>query len=220
MAKKLLLFFAASLLSVGLSAQRTSPGAFVATLGGTCGVTPSPGSGGFASVGKYGLDSYWAAGAGIYTYDETQTLGDISRRYGRYLVTGDWMYRLAGTYSRSANLYVGGGADLGFENCTPVVEALKVIHADDEDGGYDFSTFKTKRFAYGFHAAAELELYLSRMFGFVLGVKASLPFTGNWYVKDQGSKSDILNPGYNAKEPVVTTNTWHLDAFFGIRLTL
>ena len=119
------------LLSLGTaetaSAQRTATGkAFIGVNQFVSGYAiPSGGLG--IEGGQYLVNSYWKAG--VRAVDWNQKVADVLDEDGDRVwfdhilwnLSGSWMYRVAGSYSRRFNLYIGAGA---FKGCWKLEEAV------------------------------------------------------------------------------------------------
>lgn len=132
-------------------------------------------SGGIAvDGGRYLLSSYWKAGVAAADYN--QFYNDGGDPEGRpcfdhihAVLFGDWMRRLAGTYSRSLSLYAGGGVFLGYNR----YEVFRPL-PDERSAG-----LPEGEFIYGVKAAAELECFLGGRCALVLGVHVPVTFSSS-----------------------------------------
>ena len=159
--KQVLLMAVLALVPVSASAQRTAKGQGMITLTGTYPL------GGELSYGGYLNSSFWEAGAiGLF---RTHSLGEVSPMdYAQALAFGDWMYRLAGTRNRVLNLYIGGGAFLGYEFYDPWNKLTE---------GQKESLSSSGTFLYGILGKLQLQLFLSRSLSILLSAEAPVNFT-------------------------------------------
>lgn len=161
------------------SAQRTAKGEPFLSGGWSAPLTGMLSHGGYIDYGRYALDWYWKAGVSVqdYLYSGMAALPDAQGNpelipgteclfdYTHFTAHGDFMYRLAGTYSRRLSLYGGAGVFAGFcdyEMFRPLPEGSGGFGTDAE-------------FIYGMRPAVEMELFVLGKAALTLGV--SLPLT-------------------------------------------
>jgi len=152
------------------SAQRTSKGRVFVGLNQMVSVYSIPSGGLAVEAGQYLLRSYWKAGVSAVDWNQRYnnaegTLEGVWFDHIHYTVSGGWMYRLLGSYSRTVSLYGGALAFLGvnsYRGFRPLPE--------------EFSTgYPDAGFIYGAAPALELEVFPFRKVALVLGVHS--PFT-------------------------------------------
>lgn len=151
-------------------AQRTSYRSIHIGLSPKVSCNSLPSAGLELSAGQYLLNSYWTAGVCATDWNQKVSTGDggNAQHFDHILwnVSGGWMYRLAGSYSRWFSLYVGGKAFLGCNQ-------YEVFKEMPDEWEYDFPDLE---FIYGIEPCIDLEFYLTRHFALTLGVQAPLTF--------------------------------------------
>lgn len=153
------------------SAQRTANGkVFIGVNQFVSGYAmPSGGLG--IEGGQYLVGSYWKVG--VRAVDWNQKIADILDEDGNRVwfdhilwnLSGSWMYRLAGTYGRRLNLYIGAGAFLGINH----YEAFRKLPGELQ------GDFPKAEFVYGAEPAVDLEVFPFRRVAIVVGIQS--PFT-------------------------------------------
>lgn len=118
------------------------------------------------SFGKYLLASYWNAGILGNLYSQ-KVNNENSMQYAHLAAYGEWLYRVIGTRSRSINLYVGGGAFLGYEAYDPFKKLPSYINTGLGSGA----------FLYGIHAKAEAEFFIAKKLAVVLSGRFPINFS-------------------------------------------
>lgn len=133
-------------------------------------------SGGFGiEGGQYLVSSYWKVG--VRAVDWNQKIADIRDEEGNRIwfdhilwnLSGSWMYRLAGTYSRRFNLYVGAGAFLGLNH----YEVFKKLPSELQ------GEFPKVEFVYGVEPAIDIEVFPFRRVAFVLGIQSPVTLSSS-----------------------------------------
>ena len=154
------------------SAQRTSKGVVHIGVSQMVSAYSIPSGGLELNAGMYLLNSYWKAGLCAVDYNQKVT-GAFSEPtwfdHIHYIAYGDWMYRIIGTYSRSVNLYAGGGIFLGASN----YEVFKKLPDELSSG------LPSLEFIYGIKPCIELECFVSRKVALTLGVNSPLTFSSS-----------------------------------------
>ena len=167
------------LLSLGTaetaSAQRTATGkAFIGVNQFVSGYAiPSGGLG--IEGGQYLVNSYWKAG--VRAVDWNQKVADVLDEDGDRVwfdhilwnLSGSWMYRVAGSYSRRFNLYIGAGAFLGLNH----YEVFKKLPSELR------GEFPKVEFVYGVDPELEFEIFPFRKVALVLGIQSPLTFSSS-----------------------------------------
>lgn len=151
-------------------AQRTSSGtSFIgATQIVSAYVIPSGGLD--IHFGQYLLNSYWKTSLSAVDWmQKTDVQGVVFDRM-HLVLEGGWMYRLAKNYSRSFNLYAGGGAFLGYNFHEVFAKLPKEMTTDLPNGD----------FIYGLRPSVEMECFISRKVALTMGVQAPLTFSSSF----------------------------------------
>ena len=167
------------LLSLGNSgkafAQRTSTGIVFIGVNQFVSGYAIP-SGGFGiEGGQYLVSSYWKVG--VRAVDWNQKVADILDEEGNRVwfdhilwnLSGSWMYRLAGTYSRRFNLYVGAGAFLGLNQ----YEVFKKLPSELQ------GEFPKVEFVYGVEPSIDIEVFPFRRVALVLGIQSPVTLSSS-----------------------------------------
>ena len=152
-------------------AQRTATGKPFIGLSAYVSAYAVPSGGVGIEGGQYLSRSYWKAG--VRAVDWNQKIAGAVDGSGSPLLfdhilwnlSGAWMYRLAATYSRRFNLYVGGGAFVGLNH----YEVFRHLPADRSGG------FPKVEFVYGVEPSVDIEFFPFRSVALVLGIQS--PFT-------------------------------------------
>lgn len=123
------------------------------------------------NAGQYLLNSYWTAGVSATDWNQkiTSANGMQSSEYFDHImwnINGGWLYRILGTYSRWLSIYAGAKAFIGGNN----YEVLKDI---PEELHYDLPKME---FIYGIEPVLDIEVYISNVLAFTVGVQAPLTF--------------------------------------------
>ena len=113
---------------------------------------------------QYTLTGYWQSGVSGNLYKASLSSGD-TLDYLHVLAQGGYLFRLAGTRSRSLSLYAGGGALAGVELLDPF----------NSLPGHIALSQKPATFIYGVYAHGVLEWFVARKFAILL--QASSPVT-------------------------------------------
>ena len=113
---------------------------------------------------QYTLSGYWQTGVSGNLYKAKLSSGD-TLDYLHVIAEGGFLFRLAGTRSRSLNLYAGGGALAGVEMLDPFNFLPEHIALSQ----------KQTAFIYGVYAQGVLEWFVARKFAILL--QASSPIT-------------------------------------------
>ena len=114
---------------------------------------------------QYTLGGYWTVGASGNHYMAGLSTGD-TLDYIHALAEGGYLFRLAGTRSRSLSFYTGGGLLAGVE----VLDPLSAL-----PGHIVFPSSKYA-FLYGMYAQAAVEWFISRRLAIVLEASAPVTF--------------------------------------------
>lgn len=122
--------------------------------------------GGELSWGQYLLNSYWQVSLNGCTHGKLLSTSD-RLEYLQALVSGQYMYRLVGTRSRSVSLYGGGGVFLGYEFYDPWGKIPTNL-----DIGIGSGTF-----LYGVLAKVELEIFLTKRLAVILSGQTPINFS-------------------------------------------
>ena len=156
-------------------AQRTSTGKpFIGVNQFVSGYSiPSGGVG--IEGGQYLVSSFWKVG--VRAVDWNQKIADIRDEEGNRIwfdhilwnLSGSWMYRLAGTYSRRFNLYVGAGAFLGLNQ----YEVFRKLPSELQ------GEFPKVEFVYGVEPAIDIEVFPFRRVAFVLGIQSPVTLSSS-----------------------------------------
>jgi len=113
---------------------------------------------------QYTLSGYCQTGVSGNLYKAKLSSGD-TLDYLHVIAEGGFLFRLAGTRSRSLNLYAGGGALAGVEMLDPFNSLPEHIALSQ----------KQTAFIYGVYAQGVLEWFVARKFAILL--QASSPIT-------------------------------------------
>ena len=114
---------------------------------------------------QYTLSGYWQAGLQGNLYNAALSTGH-TLDYLHALAQGGYHFRLAGTRSRSLNLYTGCGVLAGVEALDPWGSLPEYVNI-----GRNRCTF-----VYGPYASAVLEWFVAPRFAFVLQAEVPLTF--------------------------------------------
>lgn len=149
------------LMPIGASAQRTANGQGMISLSGSFPL------GGSLSYGGYLNSSFWEAGAmGLFRSHDLSEGNPMD--YAQAFAFGDWMYRLVATRNRVLNLYIGGGAFIGYEFNDPWKKLPEDVRGTLSSSG---------TFLYGILGKLQLQLFLSRSLSILLSAEAPVNFT-------------------------------------------
>ena len=130
------------------SAQRTMNGQF-SLCPSACWTGSSFGAEAFFS--QYTLGGYWEAGLSAKQYAKGTSTGvDINSL--NIAASGNYLFRLVGTRSRSVNLYGGAGAFLGYEAIDPMRLLPSTIQTNLKNG----------YFLYGLQAKLVAEFFIAK----------------------------------------------------------
>lgn len=132
-----------------ISAQRTAIGQSFITADALYTFSKGAAAGGNMEFGQYLLNSYWDVTVTVANRT-APTTSDFRMEYMHYMAGGDYMYRLAGTHTRSINLYGGGGLFLGYES-------YDQLHKMPEDTKTDLGA---GAFLYGLRAQLLAEFFV------------------------------------------------------------
>ena len=178
--KRFLFGFITSILLVYMgaitaSAQRTAPGKVFIGLDQYASGYSIPSGGAGIEAGQYLISSYWKAGLRAVDWNQKYASsagadGD-SQWFDHILwnLYGGWMYRIAGTYGRTFNVYFGGGAFIGI-NHYEVFRKLSTEISPD---------FRKAEFVYGVDPELEFEIFPFRKVALVLGIQSPLTFSSS-----------------------------------------
>ena len=119
------------------------------------------------SCGQYLIDSYWNTGIIGNMYSSLLKPDDESMRYAQVAAFGEYMYRVAATRNRAVNLYLGGGAFIGYEAYDPFTKLPDYIDTGLGNGS----------FLYGIQAGFSTEFYFYRNVAFLIGGRIPVNFT-------------------------------------------
>ena len=158
--------------SQAASAQRTMKGQLHIGAQASLSADPRVPIGGELSFGSYLLDSHISGWINV-TPDYISLPTGHQLGYIPINVGADYMYRVAATRARSANLYVGGGVFLGWELYDPLRRVPSYI-----DTG-----FGKGNFIYGVAPALESEFFITRTVALSLGARMPVSIS---------SKTEIL----------------------------
>ena len=185
--------------SQGASAQRTSQGTVFIGLSPYVSGYSLPSGGLGVEAGRYLLHSYWKVELRAVDWNQKVSAGGdadaapaeesaegaspaaeaapVHFDHVLWNLSGNWMYRLAASYGRRVNLYVGAGAFVGL-NRYEVFRRLP-----EELSG----SFPEEEFVYGAEPRIDLELFLFRRTAFVLGVQSPITLSSSlktdlWHV--------------------------------------
>jgi len=130
--------------------------------------------------GMYLMHSYWRAGISATDYNQKISGTNVNGEYFdhvHFLAYGDWMYRVLGSYSRSVNLYAGGGIFLG---CN-AYELFRKLPQEYRTG------YPSAEFIYGIRPSIEMEAFVSKKVAIILGVHSPITFSSSistdiWHV--------------------------------------
>ena len=114
---------------------------------------------------QYALGGYWTVGASGNHYMAALSTGN-TLDYIHALAEGGYLFRIAGTRSRSLSLYAGSGILAGIE----ILDPLSSLP------GYLVLTQHRYSFLYGLYGQGALEWFLSGRFALVLQASAPLTF--------------------------------------------
>ena len=158
--------------SQAASAQRTMKGQLHIGAQASLSADPRVPIGGELSFGSYLLDSHISGWINV-TPDYISLPTGHQLGYVPINVGADYMYRVAATRARSANLYVGGGVFLGWELYDPSRRVPSYIDTGVGKGN----------FIYGVAPALESEFFITRTVALTLGARMPVSIS---------SKTEIL----------------------------
>lgn len=114
---------------------------------------------------QYSLSGYWQTGVSGNHYNAELSTGD-RLDYLHLLAQGGYLWRLAGTRSRSLSLYAGGGILAGVELLDPWSTLP----------GHIVLSQKKTSFLYGMYAQGMLEWFVARKVALLLQASAPVTF--------------------------------------------
>ena len=147
-------------------AQRTAEGSLAVGLAPMVSAYAVPSGGMDLYVGGYARSSFWKAGVRAVDWNhriaaDTGVEHDVLFDHIAWSAYGGWLYRLAGTYSRVFNIYLGGSLFIGLNQ----YEAFRVL---PEELSTDMPQVE---FAYGAVPELEMEVFMGRSAALVIGVQ-------------------------------------------------
>lgn len=154
--------------SIECSAQRTSNRSVHIGLAQQISCYSIPSGGLDINAGMYSLHSYWKAGLMATDFNVRMGGKYVKGDYfdhTHFVAYGAWMYRLAGTYNRGLNFYLGAGAFVGcnaYELFQPIPDTYEKAYPKSE-------------FIYGLEPSIEMEVFFCPKVAFTFG--ANFPFT-------------------------------------------
>ena len=178
--KRFLFGFITSILLVYMgaitaSAQRTAPGKVFIGLDQYASGYSIPSGGAGIEAGQYLISSYWKAGIRAVDWNQkyaSSAGADAGPQWFDHILwnlSGSWMYRLAGTYSRRFNLYVGAGAFLGLNQ----YEVFKKLPSELQ------GEFPKVEFVYGVEPSIDIEVFPFRRVALVLGIQSPVTLSSS-----------------------------------------
>ena len=180
MGKRLILVVTATLCCLSASAQRTMSGQ-----SSLCLQSSWTGSsfGAEAFYSQYTLGGFWETGLSAKQYKKGTSTGvDINSL--NIAASGNFLFRLVGTRSRSVNLYGGAGAFLGYEAIDPMHKMPSTIQTNLKNG----------YFLYGLQAKLVAEFFISKSFAFTLNGCVPINFSSpmGWFHYDIGLGMKVM----------------------------
>lgn len=166
--RKLCFLLVVLCLGMTASAQRAAEGRLFLDVSPSATFHSSPSGGISFGVGAYREVSFWRGALSVMDYMQGVKATDgSSHRYDYVNVTADfdWMWRVAGSYSRVVNLYLGAGAFIGAD--IPQV----LVRLPEQ---YLFSGGTC--FIYGVSPSVLLEIYMSKRCALTLSGKSPFSF--------------------------------------------
>ena len=130
-----------------------------------------------AFYSQYNLGGFWETGLSAKQYRKGTSAGvDIGSL--NIAASGNYLFRLVGTRSRSVNLYGGAGAFLGYEAIDPMHRLPSTIQTNLKNG----------YFLYGLQAKLVAEFFISKSFAFTLNGCVPINFSSpmGWFHYDIG----------------------------------
>ena len=180
MGKRLILVVTATLCCLSASAQRTMSGQ-----SSLCLQSSWTGSsfGAEAFFSQYTLGGFWEAGLSAKQYKKGTSAG-VNIGSLNIAASGNYLFRLVGTRSRSVNLYGGAGAFLGYEAIDPMHRLPSTIHTNLKNG----------YFLYGLQAKLVAEFFISKSFAFTLNGCVPINFSSpmGWFHYDIGLGMKVM----------------------------
>ena len=162
-------------------AQRTAEGSLAVGIAPMVSAYAVPSGGLDIYVGGYARSSFWKAGVRAVDWNHRVNAAtgvdhpDLFDHIA-WSAYGGWLYRLAGTYNRVFNIYLGGSLFLGLNQ----YEAFRILPEELTTG------LPQVEFAYGAVPEFEMEVFMGRSAALVVGVQC--PVTLGTTIK-----SDIWN---------------------------
>jgi hypothetical protein len=155
-------------------AQRTATGKPFIGLSAYVSAYAVPSGGVGIEGGQYLSRSYWKAGVRAVDWNQkiagTADSGSpVHFDHILWNLSGAWMYRLAATYSRRFNLYVGGGAFVGLNH----YEVFRKLPGELAGG------FPKAEFVYGVEPAVDIEIFPFRRVAILIGIQSPLTFNSS-----------------------------------------
>ena len=136
-----------------------------------------------AFFSQYTLSGFWETGLSAKQYKKGTSAGvDISSL--NIAASGNYLFRLVGTRSRSVNLYGGAGAFLGYEAIDPMHRLPSTIQTNLKNG----------YFLYGLQAKLVAEFFISKSFAFTLNGCVPINFSSpmGWFHYDIGLGMKVM----------------------------
>ena len=136
-----------------------------------------------AFFSQYTLGGFWEAGLSAKQYKKDTSAGvDINSL--NIAASGNYLFRLVGTRSRSINLYGGAGAFLGYEAIDPMHKMPSTIQTNLKNG----------YFLYGLQAKLVAEFFISKSFAFTLNGCVPINFSSpmGWFHYDIGLGMKVM----------------------------
>ena len=136
-----------------------------------------------AFFSQYTLGGFWDAGLSAKQYRKGTSAGvDINSL--NIAASGNYLFRLVGTRSRSVNLYGGAGAFLGYEAIDPMHKMPSTIQTNLKNG----------YFLYGLQAKLVAEFFISKSFAFTLNGCVPINFSSpmGWFHYDIGLGMKVM----------------------------
>lgn len=130
-----------------------------------------------AFFSQYTLGGFWEAGLSVKQYKKDTSAGvDINSL--NIAAIGNYLFRLAGTRSRSINLYGGAGAFLGYEAIDPMHKLPSTIQTNIKNG----------YFLYGLQAKLVAEFFIAKKVAIVIDGCVPVNFSSpmGWFHYDLG----------------------------------
>ena len=136
-----------------------------------------------AFFSQYTLGGFWETGLSAKQYKKDTSAGvDIASL--NIAASGNYLFRLVGTRSRSVNLYGGAGAFLGYEAIDPMHRLPSTIQTNLQNG----------YFLYGLQAKLVAEFFISKSFAFTLNGCVPINFSSpmGWFHYDIGLGMKVM----------------------------